>query len=397
SACARGRGPARAVAARPLVGGNLQREGRRRAERADPPARRWPRYQQQSRGSPPDRARSVGIVRRIPAACIALAARPARPGARADPHAARAPRADPAAPFSPARSDLFESVLALEQALATSRRNRGAKTFGLATSALERFRAQVAPLLAAAPGNLSSAPGAMQALLALPRVVAGVGDLGARVCDQRERLLEADAQVRSCRLARQLALLAEEAERRYRAEKARVRGLDFDDLTRLARDLLATEPSVRALEKGRRGLLLVDEFQDTSRAQLELLGWLAEGSQEGTAPPGSGLPGAAPISLSTLVVVGDRKQSIYEFRGADVAGAGTFAQRAIAEGAQACVLRTSRRSRPALVRFSNALFRVALAPGERSFDTPFGDDDALEAFRPEGPSGACAELLDVSR
>src|SRR5204862_4247416 len=63
---------------------------------------------------------------------------------------------------------------------------------------------------------------------------------------------------------------------------------------------------------------------------------------------------------------------------------------------QACVLRTSRRSRPALVRFSNALFRVALAPGEHSLDPPFGDDDALEAFRPEGPSGACAELLDVS-
>ena len=301
------------------------------------------------------------------------------------------------AAFSAARSDLFESVLALEQALATSRGNRGAKTFGLATSALERFRAQVAPLLAAAPGNLSSAPGAMQALLALPRVVAGVGDLGARVCDQRERLLEADAQVRSCRLARQLALLAEEAERRYRAEKARVRGLDFDDLTRLARDLLAGEPSVRALEKARAGLLLVDEFQDTSRTQLELLGWLAEGSVEGSAPACSGQAGAAPISASSLVIVGDRKQSIYEFRGADVAGAGAFADRAIVEGAQSCVLRTSRRSRPSLVRFANALFRVALAPGENSFDTPFGEDDALEPFRTEGPRGPCAELLDVSR
>ncbi|TMB28833.1 MAG: hypothetical protein E6J61_17010 [Deltaproteobacteria bacterium] len=301
------------------------------------------------------------------------------------------------AAFSAARSDLFESVLALEQGLATSRGNRGAKTFGLATSALERFRAQVAPLLAAAPGNLSSAPGAMQALLALPRVVAGVGDLGARVCDQRERLLEADAQVRSCRLARQLALLAEEAERRYRAEKARVRGLDFDDLTRLARDLLAGEPSVRALEKARAGLLLVDEFQDTSRTQLELLGWLAEGSVEGSAPACSGQAGAAPISASSLVIVGDRKQSIYEFRGADVAGAGAFADRAIVEGAQSCVLRTSRRSRPSLVRFANALFRVALAPGENSFDTPFGEDDALEPFRTEGPRGPCAELLDVSR
>src|SRR5438105_4275413 len=302
-----------------------------------------------------------------------------------------------AAAFSAARSDLFESVLALEQALASCLANRGAKTFGLAAAALERFRARVGPLLAAAPGDLSSAAGAIQALGGLPRVVAGVGDLGGRVCDRRERLLEADAQVRSCRLARQLALLAGEAERRYRAEKARVCGLDFDDLTRLARDLLAGESCVRALEKGRAGLLLVDEFQDTSRTQLELLGWLAEGHVEGSAPPCSGRPGTAPISASSLVIVGDRKQSIYEFRGADVAGAGAFADRAIGEGAQACVLRTSRRSRPALVRFANALFRVALAPGERSFDTPFGDDDALEPFRPEGPAGPCARLVDVPR
>jgi len=170
--------------------------------------------------------------------------------------------------FSEARSDLFESIQTLEDALAKCVSNRGAKTFGVATSVLERFRARVGPLLAAAPGDLASAASAMQAIGALPRVVAGVGDLGARVCDARDKLLEADAQVRSCRLSRQLARLAEEAEGRYRAEKARVSGLDFDDLTRLARDLLAREPSVRALEKARAGLLLVDEFQDTSRTQL---------------------------------------------------------------------------------------------------------------------------------
>ncbi|MFL5362366.1 MAG: UvrD-helicase domain-containing protein [Myxococcales bacterium] len=298
--------------------------------------------------------------------------------------------------FSAARSELFESVLALEHLLASNWSSRGAKTVAVATSALQSFRAAMAPLLAAAPGELSSAAKAVQAVMTLPRVVAGAGDASGRVCDAREALLEADAQVRSCRLARKLALLAGEAERRYRAEKARAQALDFDDLTRLARDLLASDPAVRALEKARRGLLLVDEFQDTSRAQLELLGWLAEGSQEGTAPPCSGLPGAAPMSSSTVVVVGDRKQSIYEFRGADVAGAGAFAQRAIAEGAQPCVLRTSRRSVPQLVRFANALFRVALSAGEHPFDTPFTDDDALEAHRTEGGAGARAELVDVT-
>src|SRR5207237_1171727 len=84
-------------------------------------------------------------------------------------------------------------------------------------------------------------------------------------------------------------------------------------------DLLARDLSVRRLEKARLGVLLVDEFQDTSRPQLELFGWLVEDG-EGTAPAASGLPGARPVARGKLVVVGDRKQSIYEFRGADRAG-----------------------------------------------------------------------------
>jgi len=141
-------------------------------------------------------------------------------------------------------------------------------------------------------------------------------------------------------------------------------------------------------------VLLVDEFQDTSRAQLELFGWLVEDG-EGTAPAGSGLAGARPIARGKLVVVGDRKQSIYDFRGADVASAQAFAARALADGAQRLVLRTSRRSLPPLVEFCNRLFRTALAAGARPFDTPFAQEDALSAQRADPRAGPCAELLDV--
>ncbi len=191
-----------------------------------------------------------------------------------------------------------------------------------------------------------------------------------------DALLDADAGVRGAALAADLVLLARHAATRHRELKARACALDFDDLTRLCRDLLVRDAPACAAERERVGALLVDEFQDTSRAQIELLERLG--------------------GERAVAVVGDRKQSIYEFRGADVAGAQAFAGRLLQRGADRFVLAESRRSRPALVEFGNLLFSRALAGPGRPFDTPFAADDALTAFRPPGPGGACAELLDVA-
>jgi len=181
-----------------------------------------------------------------------------------------------------------------------------------------------------------------------------------------EALLEADAGVRAARLSRDLWQLATLAEERYREAKSRAGALDFDDLTRMSRDLLAGNEAARAFERARIGALLIDEFQDTSRAQLELFALLAD----------------------RLAIVGDRKQSIYDFRGAEPAAAEAFAARALLAGAERRVLRESRRSRPALVEFANLLFSRAL--------DDFTADDALVAQREQTEAGPCAELLDVS-
>ena len=58
--------------------------------------------------------------------------------------------------------------------------------------------------------------------------------------------------------------------------------------------------------------VLVDEFQDTSRAQWELVSLLVQSWGEGT-----GLAATGPLP-PTIFIVGDRKQSIYGFRDADV-------------------------------------------------------------------------------
>ncbi len=286
----------------------------------------------------------------------------------------------------------------LESELRAARLRRAPSPTAIkALSGIEEYRAAGASAVAAAPpGELAQAWAQIRPLRpALPRTLGGrTGELMRAAREALEALLEADAQVRSARLSRELALLAAEARRRYRADKSRALALDFDDLTRLTRDLLAGNLAVRRMEKERLGVLLIDEFQDTSRPQLELFGWLVEDG-EGSAPAGSGLPGARPVARGKLVVVGDRKQSIYEFRGADVASAQAFASRALRDGAERFVLRTSRRSLRPLVEFSNRLFRTALGAADRPFDTPFGEEDALTAHRAEGGSGPAAELLDV--
>ncbi len=300
-----------------------------------------------------------------------------------------------------ARSSFEQAAEALRAALRAPGARVANKTGDSALRALALLdQAGFAALRAAPPGGLHAAhPALGPAFDGLKRLGALAEPIGA-LQGAWAGLLAADASVRACGLARDLALLAGHALRRYREEKARAGGLDFDDLTRLARDLLARDPGVRRAEKQRLGALLVDEFQDTSHAQLELIGWLAEPPDaEGRSPAGSGREGALPVPPGRLALVGDQKQSIYEFRGADLASARAFAARLQLDGAGLFFLRTSRRSVRPLVDFVNLLFRAALGDGGRPFDAPFvpGEDD-LEAVRsgpPQGSEPPCAELLDA--
>ena len=107
-------------------------------------------------------------------------------------------------------------------------------------------------------------------------------------------------------------------------ERRRAEGtLGFGDVLRLARDGLRDQPSLAKSASQKTEVLLVDEFQDTSRVQRDLLLLLRERpSSIDRRRPGQ-VPAAQDILPRGLVVVGDRKQSIYAFRGAEVS---VFAQ-----------------------------------------------------------------------
>lgn len=113
------------------------------------------------------------------------------------------------------------------------------------------------------------------------------------------------------------ALLAE-VQREIRARR-RARGtLGFGDLLRLARDALRDNPALAAEAAEGIELLMVDEFQDTSRVQRDLVLLLRERPSSARRRAAGTLPAPSDMEERGLVVVGDRKQSIYAFRGADV-------------------------------------------------------------------------------
>jgi superfamily I DNA/RNA helicase len=86
---------------------------------------------------------------------------------------------------------------------------------------------------------------------------------------------------------------------RYNQELKNLNAVDFDDLLLLAVKLLSEHPDVRARWQGRFQYLMVDEFQDTNRLQLDLISLLAD-------------------EKKNVAVVGDDDQSIYGWRGAEV-------------------------------------------------------------------------------
>jgi len=119
---------------------------------------------------------------------------------------------------------------------------------------------------------------------------------------------------------------------------------DFDSLILDARDLLTGPNAAAALAGIRRRyrILIIDEFQDTDRAQRDIA--YAIGRH---------------VERPQLFLVGDPKQSIYRFRGADISVWNEVAED-LAAVQPPHTLRRNFRSDPAVIAFANAASRAAM-------------------------------------
>lgn len=116
----------------------------------------------------------------------------------------------------------------------------------------------------------------------------------------------------SLEYVRALARLYQDCVDEYETLKSRRTAYDFNDLLTQVLELLRTNPEIEAELQDQFAHIMVDEFQDTDPQQWELVQRLANINED-----------ADPDAGASVFVVGDKKQSIYRFRGADVA---TFSQ-----------------------------------------------------------------------
>jgi ATP-dependent helicase/nuclease subunit A len=145
----------------------------------------------------------------------------------------------------------------------------------------------------------------------------------------------------------------------YIQRKRKQKGLDYNDLIDRTAKLLTSHAGARTQLSQHLRAILVDEFQDTNRTQARLIASL-NGER------------------SRLFLIGDDKQSIYKFQGADV---GTFNEwketlksgsETLPDGGLLLDLNQSFRSHPTLVEFVNTLFKLL-------FDSSGAEEDAHKA------------------
>lgn len=132
--------------------------------------------------------------------------------------------------------------------------------------------------------------------------------------------------------------------------------LTFDDLENFTVELLKQNEQVRHKYQERFQYIMVDEFQDTNDKQRQLIYLLCGDDSE-------------KLQGKKLFIVGDPKQSIYRFRGADVGVFARVRREIAAGGGESLKLSTNYRSMDKILLAVNSAFRELL-----------GEDSSKDVF-----------------
>ncbi len=145
--------------------------------------------------------------------------------------------------------------------------------------------------------------------------------------------------------------------------------VDFDDLLLLTARMLGDKPEVREELQKRWQYLLVDEYQDTNKAQFEIASLIA--GEAGT--PRAGAVGRAP----NFCVVGDPDQAIYAWRGADITNILDFERHY--PGCRTITLGENFRSDAPILKAADTLIRVNKRRKHKDLFTSRKGGEAIEA------------------
>lgn len=154
----------------------------------------------------------------------------------------------------------------------------------------------------------------------------------------------------------------------YQNDKLSQGKLDFADLQLKTRDLLRNNEEIRQKLTARHTYYMVDEYQDTNELQYELVMLLTNNLKD-----------------ANLFIVGDPKQSIYGFRGADVQVFQKTKQKIVEQDGRDIFLTENFRSLRDNVGFVNYLFERLMGDGtETEYEVPY---ESLAKARPVDANG----------
>lgn len=149
---------------------------------------------------------------------------------------------------------------------------------------------------------------------------------------------------------------------RYKRKTSQV---SFNDVMKMALDILANNIGIRTYFKNKFDYVMVDEFQDNNNDHRDLVYLLCE-KDEISLP---GVPKPENLKQGKLFLVGDDKQSIYRFRGADVSVFNKICGELEQNGGRVLELGVNFRSTPQLTEHFSQLYRKVM-------DNPVSDFEA---------------------
>ncbi len=151
-------------------------------------------------------------------------------------------------------------------------------------------------------------------------------------------------------------------------ELKRRRGLlSFQDVATMAVKILQEDTALRRYYKNKFTHIMIDEFQDNNNLQKQLLFLLAEKKEKESRT----IPAAEDLEPEKLFFVGDEKQSIYSFRGADVSVFKQLKGEILNSGGEFISLNTNYRSEPDLISFFNSFFREVFKNADAPYEAVF--------------------------
>ena len=154
------------------------------------------------------------------------------------------------------------------------------------------------------------------------------------------------------------SIIAEAFIKRIESDKRKRGALSYRDIETLAKAILISNRDVRLYYKRKYKYIMVDEFQDNNASQRDMLYLLSEKIGRES----DGIPRIEDTDPGKLFLVGDDKQSIYYFRGADVSVFRSLRSDIGRIGGSVLQLSRNYRSSKSLIERFNDIFPAVFSP-----------------------------------